>query len=331
MASQKPRNSTNGAAGARVRTERDLLTVAAVVKGRDGGLRVRFNERARPYALGDDAELLSMLQLSARKAVPVEATLDLRRGIVTRAAAVSGRRLEAFREAHPLLDMPVPPVPIEVPKIDPFTFNWVDIRKWPPFKLCTRTIPNYATAKAIFDYCAAQSCHLPGPVGTPPCIPFQYVIDGCYARAHQMRRIITKKYRYCVEKVFSFALGPDDLSVKADKWGGCCVNWWYHVAPLVRVQMTIPRGILHRSGVLKLSLAMVIDPGMFDKPVLLSTWLAAQENTACNPNAKVTKYSIQPGSAYWPANGTGTAFGTDPTYQLTEQTLLNYAPLTTCP
>jgi hypothetical protein len=87
--------------------------------------------------------------------------------------------------------------------------------------------------KEIFDFCAQLSCHLPGPYAVPPCIPFQYVRDGCYARAHQMRRIITTRYRYCCEKVFSFANQDDDrLAVKANKWGSCCVTWWYHVASL---------------------------------------------------------------------------------------------------
>ena len=80
--------------------------------------------------------------------------------------------------------------------------------------------------------------------------------------------------------------------------------------------------------------AMVIDPGMFDKPVLLSTWLSAQENKNCSANAKVSMYSIQPGSAYWPANYQGTLFGTDDTYAQTDATLTNYrngVTITTCP
>jgi len=76
---------------------------------------------------------------------------------------------------------------------------------------------------------------------------------------------------------------------------------------------------------------MVIDPGMFDKPVLLSTWLAAQANAGCSANANVSMYSIQPGSAYWPTNFAGTTFATDPNYALTDGTLNAYKNLTTCP
>ena len=114
-----------------------------------------------------------------------------------------------------------------------------------------------------------------------------------------MRRIITTRYGYCCEKVFSYAPYNDDvLAVQANKWGGCCVEWWYHVAPLVRVRLKLRLPRLPKD--FSIVLAMVIDPGMFDKPVLLSTWLAAQENKTCNPQAKVSAYSIQPGSAYTP-------------------------------
>jgi hypothetical protein len=68
--------------------------------------------------------------------------------------------------------------------------------------------------------------------------------------------------------------------------------------------------------------------GMFDKPVLLSTWLAAQENKTCNPQAKVSAYSIQPGSAYTP--GWNGPYGTDPNYTATEATLIGYRNGVTC-
>ncbi|HEX5719620.1 MAG TPA: protein-glutamine glutaminase family protein, partial [Thermoanaerobaculia bacterium] len=225
---------------------------------------------------------------------------------------------EEFKRTLPLLDRPEKVVRIDVANIDPTRFNVVDVGvKVPVFKLCTKIVPSYKKAKEIFDYCAQQSCHLPGPTTESPCIPFQYVRDGCYARAHKMRKIITEKYGYCCEKVFSFATENDDeLAVQANKWGGCCVTWWYHVAPLIRVQIKILN--------INFTLALVIDPSMFDKPVLLSSWLMAQENAACSANAHVSTYSIQPGSAYTPM------FTTDPAYTHTNQTLIDYENLTTC-
>ena len=180
-------------------------------------------------------------------------------------------------------------------------FNTVDWQNWKVFKLCIKTIPSFAAAKTIFNYCAAQGCYL-GPTQVQPCIPFQYVKDGCFARAHKMRWIIETKYGYCSEKVFSYG----NLDVKADKWGGCCVGWWYHVAPLVRVQ----------SG--RTVLCYVIDPGMFNEPVLLSTWLSAQGNTTCDASSAVTSYSIQPSSAYTPS------YTTDPGYTQTNSDLVYY-------
>ncbi len=303
-----------------------ILTVAAIRKPTGkGGPEYLFNERQQIFTLRPTLRSFEVfflrLQSAFKKKVPVRVLLNARRSLIQRIEELSVQELTEFRRVRSLLDKPDRIMPIDVPSIDPTTFNIVDhYLKVPTFKLCTRLVPSYKTAKKIFDFCAQQSCHLPGPYSISPCIPFQYVRDGCYARAHKMRWIIQTKYRYCCEKVFSFANKNNDrLAVKADKWGGCCVTWWYHVTPLIRV----------RVGNIAV-LAMVIDPGMFDKPVLLSTWLAAQENQACHPGAKVSMYSIQPGSAYTPANYAGTAFTTDPSYMATDSTLTLYRNSVTC-
>jgi hypothetical protein len=131
------------------------------------------------------------------------------------------------------------------------------------------------------------------------------------------------KYNYATHKVFSFAnAGVDELCVQGLKWGGCCVNWWYHVAPLVNIKT--PAG----------TKAYVMDPAMFDQPVLLATWLHAQENPACVPsgdNPHVTMINIQPTSSYEPTSSSGLTFNTDPTFSATDGTLSSYSPLITCP
>lgn len=312
--------------------ESDILTVAAIRSTKEAGSEVLFHERQRIYTLSTravkDDQTLSRLHEALKKRKPVKVSLNLQRGEIERTDEPPAKELEVLMREHPPLEKPQKIVPIELDKIDPMTFNLAGLYlKWPVFKLCEKIVPNYAKAKEIFDFCANLSCHLAGPPAVPPCIPFQYVRDGCYARAHQMRRIILKRWGYCVEKVFSFATANNDtLAVRADKWGGCCVTWWYHVAPLLRVrlQLKLPGGL----PPVKLTLAMVIDPGMFDKPVLLSSWLAAQENKNCHANAHVTSYSIQPGTAYAPSYGG--SFSTDPNYVSTEATLINYANLTTC-
>lgn len=311
--------------------ESDLLTVAAI-RSTEHGTRILFHERERIFTLGarlaGAGQTLGRLREALAGRRPLKVVLATRRAEIARVAEPSARELEEFERRRPRLEKPQRIARVQVAKIDPTTFNFVDLHlKWPVFRLCTKTVPSYAKAKEIFDFCAGLSCHLPGPPAVAPCIPFQYVRDGCYARAHQMRRIILDRWGYCVEKVFSFATsGNDTLAVRATAWGGCCVEWWYHVVPLLRVRMKLR--LARRRPAIPLTLAMVLDPGMFDKPVLLSTWLAAQENTGCNPNAHVTSYSIQPGSAYTPAWGGG--FSTDPSYTHTEATLLNYANLVTC-
>jgi hypothetical protein len=311
--------------------ESAMLTVAAIRRSKgEGAVQYLFHQRQRIFLLRPGAkayeESSKLLRQALARNQPVKARFDARRPLIEKIESAAPQDIEEFHRGRIPLDKPQRTSPVKVASIDPTMFNVVGRHlKSPIFRLCTRIVPSYKKAKKIFDFCAKQSCHLPGPYNTSPCIPFQYVIDGCYARAHKMRWIITTKYRYCCEKVFSFAIDNNDtLAVKADKWGGCCVEWWYHVAPLIRVRV--------RLGRFSIVLAMVIDPGMFNKPVLLSTWLSAQENTDCSPNAHVSMYSIQPGSAYWPAFGApaGTAFDTDPSYTLTDGTLNDYHSLATC-
>jgi hypothetical protein len=313
--------------------ERALLTIAAVRQGPDGKAQYLFNERARIYTLTRETRSgLGPIPSPAAEGPggePVDVTLDLEKGTILQIAPPSAEARAARGLEPPPLEKPERVASLNLRTIDPTVFNYVEIsQRWSIFSRCTNVVPDYSKAKDIFDTCAALSCHLPTPPATPPCIPFQYVADGCYARAHQMRRLISKKWGYCVEKVFSFAnQNNDTLAVRADKWGGCCVTWWYHVAPLLRVRLKLT---LPGHAPLSLTTLMVIDPGMFDRPVLLSSWLAAQETGSCSRNANVSSYSIQAGSAYAPANYAGTNYSTDPNYTSTEATLNNYSNLTTC-
>jgi len=303
--------------------ETGILTVVAIRKVK-GETQYLFSEKQAIFTLAGGAkagrEFGALLKKAKQKKLPVKAQIDTRTGLIHRISEPSERETSEFRRGSIRLEKPEKTNRVSVESLDPTVFNLEKYhRRLRCFRECRRIIPSYRRAKEIFDFCAKQTCSLGGPFNITPCIPFQYVRDGCYARAHKMRWIITTKYRYCCDKVFSFAVfGNDRLAVQANKWGGCCVTWWYHVAPLVRVR-------LGRFGVL----LMVIDPGMFDKPVLLTSWLAAQENKNCIPNAHVSLYSIQPGSAYTP-KGTWTQFTTDPNYTATDQTLINYKNLVTC-
>lgn len=306
-----------------------LFTVAAIRRSKgDETVEYLFNESPVIFkldpALSRDKVVVELIENALKSKYPVKIGTDPGKGLINKVSKPSEAEIKAFIKERVFLENPQRPRSIDIEKIDHTLFNYIDVYlKDKIFRLCLRVIPNYAKAKEIFDYCAKQSCHLPGPHDVNPCIPFQYVRDGCYARAHKMRWIITTKYRYCCEKVFSFAnQNNDTLAVQASKWGGCCVQWWYHVAPLIRVKVKLLT--------FTLNLAMVIDPGMFEYPVLLSVWLAAQANKTCSPRARVSMYSIQPGSAYGPANYAGTQYITDNNYISTDATLTAYRHLKTC-
>ncbi len=160
----------------------------------------------------------------------------------------------------------------------------------------------------IFDYMQMQNC-AEGTATIDYCIPFQYVVDGCYARAHKMKQILEDTYGYTCRKVFSFEGEDGFLAVDA---GDCCVFWWYHVAPLVKVKED--DGIVLR----------VLDPSMFDKPVSIEKWTGAQENITCSPDTDWGYYEIRPASWYMPGGIK------DPTYYWTNWTLDVYSDLETC-
>jgi hypothetical protein len=346
--SNKEKNSTTNAAVEKIKTDSvvplkgtqpdmsNLLTIAAMNESRDGKIvELRFYEREAIYSIDKTDKAYSsnvaILNEALKANMPVRFSTNPLTLTITKIAKATEEEIRAYNTGNgpnsPSMKIKgADLVSIDVSKIDTAVFNRADFQiRFPVFKLCTNLVPNYATLVDIFNYCASQGCNNPAPYTITNCIPFQYVIDGCYARAHKMRQMISKKYGYCVEKVFSFAYPPPNkLAVKANMWGGCCVEWWYHVVPLLRLNVKSKFGKVYQ-------LCYVIDPGMFTTPVTLSTWLQAQKNTGCNPNANVTSYSIQPGSAYWPSfYGSTNSFGTDPNYTLTEQTLIDYKNLHTC-
>jgi hypothetical protein len=171
------------------------------------------------------------------------------------------------------------------------------------------TINSMEELMEIWDYIDMQDCSK-GTATIDQCISFQYVVDGCYARAHKMKQILENDYGYALQKCFSFEDVTGSLAVDA---GDCCVYWWYHVAPLVKV--TTPKGVI----------SCILDPSMFEKPVTKEKWFKYQENTVCSPSANWGYYEIRPASWYGPG---GT---TDPTYYWTNWTLSAYEDLVTCP
>lgn len=101
-------------------------------------------------------------------------------------------------------------------------------------------------------------------------IPFKYPEDGCYARAHEMSRILEEK-GIITAKVFI----EGNLRVETTNSPKGYVEWWYHVAPVVKVKEAGKEAIY------------VIDPSIFNKPMPVEKWFEIQ--TSHDPNAVNSK------------------------------------------
>lgn len=89
-------------------------------------------------------------------------------------------------------------------------------------------------------------------------IAYGYTDDGCYARAHLMcRRLIDMDI--IPEKAWAFETKDRELVVHYPN--GKEQTWWFHVAPVVEVDML--------NGT---TAKMVLDPSMFDGPVGVRQW-----------------------------------------------------------
>jgi Glutaminase len=300
--------------------DEQVVGIARIIHLDKGSVQLLFNERQSPFTITTEnpefGNIIRIAELAFAEKKPVK-MLSTAPGVLKKLSTPSETELQQYNERMRLnLRLPEEVRAVDLRKIDTAVFNTVAWQKWKVFNLCVKAVPNLATAQTIFDYCKQQSCKL-APTQEQPCIPFQYVRDGCFARAHKMKQIIEKKYGYCTEKVFSFG---DYLHVQAA--GGCCVSWWYHVAPLIRVQMS--------PGI---QICYVIDPGMFSAPVTLFTWLYAQENKTCDNSAHLLTYSIQPSSAYTPVGyPPGNTYSTDNSYTDTYEKLVYYNGFgITCP
>src|ERR1700682_3926741 len=69
------------------------------------------------------------------------------------------------------------------------------------------------------------------PASAPaPCIPFLYPDDGCWARAHEMCRLMIADGAQ-PEKVWIYG----NLRVNSQNKPNCLVDWGWHVAPTLQV------------------------------------------------------------------------------------------------
>lgn len=159
----------------------------------------------------------------------------------------------------------------------------------------------------IFKYFQSLSCEqAEGCNRGNPCISFDYKIDGCYARAHLMRKILAEKFGYDCQKIF---VEGKLRAINTGACGGQCVQWGWHVA--LNVKTTDVTGTLTD---------LVIDPSLFDRACSINEWTTAQGASCCptcKPGNPATPY-LKPSFVYTP-NGS-----TDDNYSRTLKILYKY-------
>jgi hypothetical protein len=151
------------------------------------------------------------------------------------------------------------------------------------------------TAQRAFDSMAATTCD-PATI-PPPCIPFLYPDDGCWARAHEMCRQMINS-GLSPRKVWIDCSPGHVLYVNTRNNPRCFVTWGWHVAPSLCVRYFSFPFVLPRTK------RMVIDPSLFTTPVREATWKGVQGD----PNAVLTRTSAD---QFWHGGGP------DPTYSNT--------------
>ncbi len=109
-------------------------------------------------------------------------------------------------------------------------------------------------------------------------INFDYAKDGCYARAHEMTRVIKKWYPHFQYKVYKIWAYSSTTSLRTKSSNGCCLTWRYHVAPVLRCSTDLKW--------------YVIDPSLSSKPLSVDEWSNMISSCDNNKGAKpVLKYT----------------------------------------
>lgn len=155
-------------------------------------------------------------------------------------------------------------------------------------------------AQQLFELVDARLCC---PASAPsPCIPFLYPDNGCWARAHEMCRLMIADGAQ-PEKVWIHGA----LEVKSANKPSCLVQWSWHVAPTLQVDT---------GGTTE---TWVIDPSLFPGPVTQDTWKSVQGDPAA---------VLEPSDAsiFYQGIGGGGA-QTDPSYTQSDQVLDNHRNL----
>ena len=233
-----------------------------VERGADGGITVELEaSHARPRVAPASQEVLDVLRraVEARTLLVVTETDD-----------------HEIIDARPWGQEPPRPEPaLREPVPGPLTRFW----RWFRCLFWCWCCVSPARAQKLFDLVSAQTCN---PLTVPPpCIPFLYPDDGCWARAHEMCRLMIAAGAW-PRKVWID--GTPTLHTLTKNNPACFVNWGWHVAPTLCVRK--------HTWFFWLTRDMVIDPSLFTTPVSTATWKGVQGD----PGATLTPTAA---SVYW--------------------------------
>ncbi len=246
-----------------------VVRVVDLRSGADGALEIGLHPSHARHRLAADhpdrEELVAALRAAHRSGELVAVTRDDDGTLVD---------VRAFRPSPDGPDLPVPGLPVR-PR-----FDWRhplrslrDLRarlwywRWWPWWWCWwwRCV-SPARAQQLFDAMKATGCP---PLTVPaPCIPFLYPEDGCWARAHEMRRLMLA-LGHGSRKIWIHGA----LRTPTRNSPQCEVHWGWHVAPTLCVR----RWLLFARR-------LVIDPSLFDTPVTRAVWKGIQGD----PSAALT-------------------------------------------
>ena len=232
---------------------------------------------------------------------------SLGKGSVLIVTEDDARQIIDVRLFRPGPDGPTPEFPTFPPKPEmrwPWPFDrlrellqrWWRWRWWPWWWFSVRCV-SPARAQQIFDAMAATNC---APLTVPaPCIPFMYPDNFCWARAHEMCRLLLAM-NVRPRKVWINGGAPGYLAAATRNHPNCEVLWSWHVAPTICVRRWRWFFFCGRE--------MVIDPSLCTTPVTKAAWMALQDTG--NATLTGTDWTF-----YWQYGGT------DPVYTQTNQHL----------
>lgn len=160
--------------------------------------------------------------------------------------------ITATRYHHEIIDVRQPPKEPGVEEPNPL----------PPPPPDPPVLPE--RAQDLFDLMNSKSCDACSAdcYAIPHCIPFKHADDGCYARAHEMCRLMMDEGE-TPQKVWIYG----GLRVETSNVHQCVINWGWHVAPTLMVIQPSGPDVMH-----------VIDPSLCTAPVTVEDWKALQDD-----------------------------------------------------